>query len=97
MTLLLLIPAKCATTHGAGIATLHRGGELIAEAEPPRVETVDTTGAGDTFTAALTLALVEGQALEAALRFACAAGAVATMTLGAQPSLPDRAAVTAWL
>lgn len=86
-----------ATTHGAGIATLHRGGELIAEAEPPRVETVDTTGAGDTFTAALTLALVEGQALEAALRFACAAGAVATMTLGAQPSLPDRAAVTAWL
>ena len=35
---------------------------------------VDTVGAGDAFTAALTLALVEGREQTDALRFACAAG-----------------------
>jgi ribokinase len=76
-----------ATTRGAGIATLEHDGQVIAEAKPPFVRAVDTTGAGDTFTAALTQALVEGQAPAEALRFACAAGAVATMKKGAQPSL----------
>lgn len=82
-----------ATTHGAGVATLERNGDVIAEATPPRIDAVDTTGAGDTFTAALTVALVEGQAPNDALRFACHAGALSTMTMGAQPSLPDREAV----
>ncbi len=86
-----------ATTHGAGIATLSRDGQLIAEAKPPGVQAVDTTGAGDTFTAALTVSLVEGREPEQALRYACAAGAVATMKMGAQPSLPDRDSVLEWL
>ncbi|MGB5492435.1 MAG: ribokinase [Woeseiaceae bacterium] len=86
-----------ATTRGAGVATLMRGGELLAEAEPPAVDVMDTTGAGDTFTVALTLALVEGQAPAEALKFACAAGAVATTTMGAQPSLPDRESVLGYL
>lgn len=82
-----------ATTRGAGIATLERNGQLIAEAKPPAVRPIDTTGAGDTFTAALTCALVEGQAPEQALRFACAAGAASTLKMGAQPSLPSRESV----
>jgi ribokinase len=86
-----------ATTHGADMATLERDGQVIAEVQPPKVNAVDTTGAGDTFTAALTHALVEGQAPEQALRFACAAGAVATMIMGAQPSLPNRESVLEWL
>lgn len=86
-----------ATTRGAGIATLERDGQLIAEATPPSVQAVDTTGAGDTFTAALTVSLAEGQESEQALRFACAAGAVATLKMGAQPSLPDRESVLKWL
>ena len=86
-----------ATTRGADIATLERDGRIIAEAKPPGVQAVDTTGAGDTFTAALTVALVEGQAPDQALRFACAAGAVATTTMGAQPSLPNRELVLKWL
>ncbi len=82
-----------ATTRGGGTATLQRDGEVIAEAEPPAVDAIDTTGAGDTFTAALTVALVEGKPPDAALRFACAAGALATTRMGAQPSLPSRAQV----
>jgi len=83
-----------ATTRGAGRATLEQDGEVIAEARPPVVESIDATGAGDTFTAALTVALVEGQPPQDALEFACAAGAVATTRMGAQPSLPMRDQVT---
>ena len=83
-----------ATTRGAGIATLERDGEIIAEATPPAVVAVDTTGAGDTFTAALVVAMVEGQDVHAALEFACAAGAMATTRMGAQPSLPLRNSLT---
>ncbi len=82
-----------ATTRGRGLATLERNGELVAEVSPPTVDAVDTTGAGDTFTAALTVALVEGQQPEAAMEFACAAGALAATKMGAQPSLPRRRAV----
>jgi len=79
-----------ATTFGAAGALLTRRGEELARLKPPRVHPVDTTAAGDAFTAALTVALVEGQQPEAALRFACAAGAAATTRMGAQPSLPTR-------
>ena len=79
-----------ATTRGAGLATLEQDGVVIAEARPPAVEAIDATGAGDTFTAALTVALVEGQSPQDALEFACAAGAAATTRMGAQPSLPMR-------
>lgn len=79
-----------ATTFGAAGAVLSKGGEDIARAKPPRIEAVDTTAAGDTFTAALTVALVEGQEPQQALEFACAAGAAAATKLGAQPSLPTR-------
>ena len=82
-----------ATTRGGDRATLQRNGELIAEAVPPAVKAIDTTGAGDTFTAALTVALIEGREPAQALRFACTAGALATTVMGAQPSLPDRSLV----
>jgi len=86
-----------ATTRGAGVATLELDGRVIAEAKPPAVNVVDTTGAGDTFTAALALALVEGQAPADALNFACAAAAVSTTTKGAQPSLPVLESVLEYL
>jgi ribokinase len=85
-----------ATTHGPEGAELRKNCDLIASATPPTVDTIDTTGAGDTFTAALTLALVEGQSPDRALEFACAAGAVATTRRGAQPSLPTRAEVDSY-
>ena len=78
------------TTVGAAGATITKDGEDIAVAKPPRVDVLDTTAAGDTFTAALTVALVEGRSPQDALEFACAAGAAACTKLGAQPSLPTR-------
>jgi ribokinase len=87
---LMLREGLVATTFGASGAALVRGGEEVARASSPPVKAVDTTGAGDALTAALTLALVEGQSLAEALRFACAAGAAATQRSGAQPSLPTR-------
>jgi len=83
-----------ATTVGAAGATISKNGEDIAFAKPPRVDAVDTTAAGDAFTAALTVALVEGQEPQQALEFACAAGAAACTKPGAQPSLPTRDEVT---
>ncbi len=82
-----------ATTFGAAGAVLQKDGVDLARVKPPCVTALDTTGAGDSFTAALAVALVEGQSPADALKFACTAGAAATMKRGAQPSLPTRAEV----
>jgi ribokinase len=79
-----------AVTLGGEGAKLYEGGRSVAQSKPPKVRVIDTTGAGDTFTAALTLELVRGQNPSDALEFACAAGAVATTRRGAQPALPTR-------
>ncbi|MEM6683772.1 MAG: ribokinase [Pseudomonadota bacterium] len=82
-----------AQTYGARGAALFRNGQQIAQAEPPVVQAVDTTGAGDTFTGALAVALSQGMENAAALQFACAAGALATTKHGAQEGMPTRADV----
>lgn len=82
-----------AVTLGAQGAVLYRDGAEIARAAPPPVSVVDTTGAGDTFVAALTVALLDGRPEAEALSFACAAGAASTLKPGAQPALPSRADV----
>ena len=84
-----------ATTFGAAGAVLSKDGIDLARVKPPRVEALDTVAAGDTFSAALTVALVEGQSPEDALSFACAAGAMTATRMGAQPSLPTREEVLA--
>lgn len=61
------------------------------------VKPVDTTGAGDAFNAALTVALAEGSSLHEAVKFASAAAALSVTKAGAQPSLPTRAEVEAFL
>lgn len=86
-----------ATTLGARGAVLTRRGEELARARPPKVVAVDATGAGDAFTAALTVALLEGRAPDDALRLACTVGALTATKPGAQPSFPSRAEVEAVL
>lgn len=55
-----------------------------------KVQAIDTIAAGDTFNGALMTALLEGEALPEALRFAHAAAAIAVTRKGAQPSVPWR-------
>jgi ribokinase len=61
------------------------------------VEPVDTTAAGDAFTGCLTVGLAEGLATPEAIRRANAAGAMACLTLGAQPSMPTSESVDTFL
>lgn len=75
-----------ATTFGSRGAVLSQEGREIARATPPKVAVVDTTGAGDAFTAALTVALVSAMEPQAALEQACVVGALATTKMGAQSS-----------
>jgi ribokinase len=86
-----------ALTLGAEGAVLLEGGVEVARAEPPRVEAVDGTAAGDAFTACLLVSLLEGRPRDEALRRACAAGALAASRPGAQPSLPAAAEIDAIL
>lgn len=80
--------AAVAITHGAAGAELRRRGHVVATVEPPPVDAVDGTAAGDAFTAALALALATDLDDETALLRACRAGALAATRPGAQPSLP---------
>ena len=75
-------------TLGAEGAVLLEDGREVARAEPPPVEAVDGTAAGDAFTACLVVSLLEGRSREESLRRACAAGAFAASRFGAQTSLP---------
>jgi ribokinase len=86
-------PRLAALTLGPEGAVLLEGGEETARAEPPQVEAVDGTAAGDAFTACLVVSILEGRDREEALRRACAAGALAASRPGAQPSLPTAAEV----
>jgi ribokinase len=84
-------------TKGARGAVMYRHGVEAAWATPPRVTAVDAVGAGDAFVGAIAVALLEGMEPDAALRFACAAGALAATRPGAQPSLGTREEVEALL
>jgi ribokinase len=79
-----------ALTRGAEGAVLLEAGEEVARAQPPTIEAVDGTAAGDAFCAALVVSLLDGRARDEALARACAAGALAASRPGAQPSLPTR-------
>lgn len=80
----------------AVILTLGEQGALMLTATESEhvsalsVDAVDTTGAGDAFCGALATALASGEMLQAAVKFANAAGAAATTVTGATPSMPTR-------
>ena len=82
-----------AVTYGSSGAELLKDGMWVAQSRAPRIEAVDTTGAGDAFTAALVVSLLEDRDPERSLQRACAAGAYAATLPGAQAS-PTSAAVS---
>lgn len=55
----------------------------------PDVKVVDTTAAGDAFTAAMAIEYVKSGDIEKAIRFANIVGTITVTRLGAQPSLPS--------
>jgi len=81
------------------ILTMGAQGALLAQPEGLQhipafsVKPVDTTAAGDAFVGGFAVALAEKQPLAEAVRWGNATGGLATMRLGAQPSLPERQAV----
>lgn len=87
-------PAPVVLTRGAEGAWYRDGGEPVHQ-PGFAVEAVDTTGAGDTFNAALAVYLNDG--LPVAVRKACAAAALSVTRLGAQGGMPTRAELDAWL
>ena len=79
---------------GAKLCTAD-GAELHVPAFP--VTPIDTTGAGDGFCGAFAASLAGGASMPDALRFAAAAGALATTRSGAVPSIARRAEIDALL
>jgi ribokinase len=83
-------PAGVIVTLGeAGAVVAESGSTFLVPAYPVRA--VDTVGAGDAFCGAVAAALAERRPLAEAVRRGCAAGALATASLGAQSSLPTAA------
>jgi ribokinase len=74
------------TLGGEGVIAVAPSGQLKVEAL--NVTPVDTVGAGDTFCGYLAAGLSADLPLEAALRRAAAAGSLACLKPGAQPSIP---------
>ncbi|MBL9116485.1 MAG: ribokinase [Verrucomicrobiaceae bacterium] len=83
--------AKCRQliiTRGAE-STLSLSEAGVSEFAPPKVTPLDTVGAGDTFAGAF--------AVSNDIAFANAAGALATLKAGAQPSIPTRREINAFI
>ena len=76
-------------TMGALGALIYKNGEFSV-VSARKVETVDTTAAGDVFNGALAVAVSEGKSLEEAVDVACEAAAISVTRLGAQASIPYR-------
>jgi len=88
-------------TLGSDGCTWRRGAES-GQLPAPRVQAVETTGAGDAFVGALlaeltgpatefgTITAIPATNLSAAMRFACVAGALACTKVGAMTALPAR-------
>jgi ribokinase len=97
--------ARVLKSRGVGIIiiTMGKHGALIVTNEYEQmipslvVDAVDTTGAGDVFNGALSVAIAEGKELTEAVRFACNAAAISVTRLGAQSSAPVRKEVESYL
>ncbi|HEY4198404.1 MAG TPA: PfkB family carbohydrate kinase, partial [Mucilaginibacter sp.] len=97
--------ARVLKSRGVGIViiTMGKQGALIVTNEYEQmipslvVDAVDTTGAGDVFNGALSVAIAEGKELTEAVRFACNAAAISVTRLGAQSSAPVRKEVESYL
>jgi ribokinase len=89
-------PTTVVITLGAAGAVIAHDGQTRA-LPAPKVEVVDTTGAGDAFSGAFAAELARGADPFTAARTGVVAGSLATTVSGAYPSLPRREAIEALL
>ncbi len=94
LSLMTRSPAPLVLTRGSDGAWFREDGEPVHQCGF-KVEVTDTTGAGDTFNAALAVFLHEG--LPTAVRKACAAAALSVTRLGAQGGMPSLDALEGFL
>ncbi|WP_200211575.1 ribokinase [Micromonospora coerulea] len=90
--LLELVPRAVLTLGAQGAWYVDRDGRSVP-VPPVKVDVVDSTAAGDAFTAALAVAWGEGRELVDAVHWAAAAGAACVRRLGASVALPRRAEI----
>jgi sulfofructose kinase len=74
-----------------------QGGAGVNRTPAPAVRSLDTTGAGDVFHAALGIALAERRAVDEAVAWACAAAAFKCERGGGVEGAPSRHALQTWL
>jgi ribokinase len=82
-------------TMGAAGALLRRNGRTVMVKAVRAGPVIDTTGAGDSFNAAIAVALSEGRLLEEAIGFACAVAGLKVTRAGAGAGMPRREEVDA--
>ncbi|MGH3626691.1 MAG: ribokinase [Sciscionella sp.] len=87
----------------AVVVTLAHDGVLIVDLHGARtfpayaVDTVDAVGAGDAFCAGFAVELCRGESCDDALVYAQAAGALTVTKRGAEPAIPRRAEIDAFM
>lgn len=82
-------PNKLLITRGEKGVTYFDGTEIVT-VPSIKVDVIDTTGAGDTFTGAFSVAISEGMSIRDAIQFANIAGGLSTTKKGAQKGMPTR-------
>lgn len=83
------------TMGGRGV--VYNSGEKVIHKAINKVQVVDTTAAGDSFSGAVAVALSEGKTIDEAIKFANKVGALTVTKKGAQTSLPTREEVENFL
>ncbi|MFN8591611.1 MAG: ribokinase [Thermomicrobiales bacterium] len=96
LALVVLGPRTVVITLGAAGAVVASDGKT-ERLTAPRVEVIDTTAAGDSFTGAFAADLARGADVFTAARSGVVAGSLATTIPGAYPSIPRRSAIEALL
>jgi ribokinase len=84
-------------TRGEEGVSIRRGGEEERVVAAPRVQAVDTTGAGDCFNGVFAAGLAEGLEVAAAAQRATAAAALSVTKVGAREGMPTRDELDAFL
>jgi ribokinase len=85
----------CITLGKRGVLALVDGKPLTIRGRS--VKAVDTTGAGDCFVGAVAALLVDGMSVQSALEYANVAASISVQRIGAAPSMPTMAEVSAVL